>query len=72
MVTNVFHITHDNNSKSGNRKGRKHACNQAVTKRDRLIWLINRALVYEPKCRGRGGGVELVVANEYSCTQEPK
>ncbi len=27
---------------------------QMVTKRCRLSWLTNSALVYEPKCRGRG------------------
>jgi hypothetical protein len=27
---------------------------QGVTKRCRLSWLTNRALVYEPKCVGRG------------------
>ncbi len=30
---------------------------QGVTKRRRLSWLANSALVYEPKCgRGEGGG----------------
>jgi hypothetical protein len=43
---------------------------KGVTKRCRLSWLINRALVYEPKCGG--WGEERVSANEYSCTQEPK
>jgi hypothetical protein len=28
--------------------------NQGVTKRCRLSWLTNSALVYEPKCGGRG------------------
>ena len=28
---------------------------QGVTKRCRLSWLTNSALVYEPKCGGRGG-----------------
>ncbi len=28
---------------------------QGVTKRCRLSWLTNNALVYEPKCGGRGG-----------------
>ncbi len=28
---------------------------QGVAKRCRLSWLTNSALVYEPKCRGRGG-----------------
>jgi hypothetical protein len=28
--------------------------NQEVTKRCRLSWLTNSALVYEPKCGGRG------------------
>jgi hypothetical protein len=32
----------------------------------------NTALVYEPKCVGRGGGSCGVSANEYSCKQEPK
>jgi hypothetical protein len=44
---------------------------QGVTKRCRLPWLTNSALVYEPKCGGRVGGCG-VSANEYSCTQEPK
>jgi hypothetical protein len=31
---------------------------QGVTKRCRLSWMTNSALVYEPKCRGvEGGGV---------------
>jgi hypothetical protein len=30
--------------------------NQGVTKRCRLYWLTNSALVYEPKCGGGGGG----------------
>ncbi len=43
---------------------------QGITKRCRLSWLTNSALVYEPKCGERGScGVS---ANEYSCTQEPK
>ncbi len=29
---------------------------QGVTKRCRLFWLSNSALVYEPKCEGGGGG----------------
>ncbi len=29
---------------------------QGVTKRCRLSWLTNSALVYEPKCGGEGGG----------------
>jgi hypothetical protein len=43
---------------------------RGVTKRCRLYWLTNSALVYEPICGGEGefrGS-----ANEYSCTQEPK
>jgi hypothetical protein len=37
-----------------------HICRyQGVTKRCRLSWLTNSALVYEPKCGGRGGGGEL-------------
>jgi hypothetical protein len=39
---------------------------QQVTKRCRLYWLTNSALVYEPKCGGMGGGVR-VSAIEYSC-----
>ncbi len=45
---------------------------QGITKRRRLSWLTNSALVYEPKC----GVVCRVSANEYSCAQllhmEPK
>ncbi len=40
--------------------------NQEVTKRCRLSWLANSALVYGPKCGGKGG-----IAG-YSCAQEPK
>ncbi len=41
-----------------------------VTKKCRLSWPTNSALVYKPKCGGEGGcGVS---AYEYSCTQEPK
>jgi hypothetical protein len=29
---------------------------QGVTKRCRLSWLTNSALIYEPKCGGSGGG----------------
>ncbi len=45
--------------------------NQGDTKRCRLSWLTNSALVYEPKCGGEGGSCG-VSANEYSSTQEPK
>ncbi len=46
---------------------------RGVTKRCRLYWLTNSALVYEPKCGESGeGGSRMVSANEYSCTQEPK
>jgi hypothetical protein len=31
------------------------SCHQGVTKRCRLSWLTNSALVYEPKCEGREG-----------------
>jgi hypothetical protein len=31
-------------------------CVQVVTKRCRLYWVTISALVYEDKCRGRGGG----------------
>ncbi len=30
---------------------------QGVTKRCRLSWLANSAIVYEPKCGGKGGGL---------------
>ncbi len=42
---------------------------QGVTKRCRLSWLTNSALVYEPKCGGRRGWgwACWVSANEYSC-----
>ncbi len=40
---------------------------QEVTKRFRLSWLTNIALIYEPKCEWRGGGGCGVSANEYSC-----
>jgi hypothetical protein len=44
---------------------------QGVTKRFRLSWLTNSALVYEPKCGGLvgegGGGICGVSANENSC-----
>ncbi len=43
---------------------------QGVTKRCRLSWLTNSALVYESKCGGRGGGGCGVSANEYSCAHE--
>jgi hypothetical protein len=39
--------------------------NQGVTKRCRLSWLTNSALVHEPKC---GGGGCCVSANEYICS----
>jgi hypothetical protein len=45
---------------------------QGVTKRCRLSWLTNNALVNEPKCGGGEGRSCGVPANEYSCTQEPK
>jgi hypothetical protein len=38
-----------------------------VTKRCHLSWLTNSALVYEPKCRGGGGGCCGVTANEFTC-----
>jgi hypothetical protein len=40
---------------------------QGVTKRCRLSWLTNSALVYEPKWGMEGGGGCGVSANEYSC-----
>ncbi len=49
---------------------------QGVTKRCHLSWFTDSALVYEPKCMGKGGGWRRggggVSANEYSCTQELK
>jgi hypothetical protein len=39
---------------------------QGVTKRCRLSWLTNSALVYEPKCWEGGGGCG-VSANDYRC-----
>jgi hypothetical protein len=39
--------------------------NQGVTKRCRLSWLTNSALIFEPKCARRGRGCR-VSANEYS------
>ncbi len=38
--------------------------NQRATKRFRLSWLTNSALVYEPKCGGWDFGVSV---NEFSC-----
>ena len=35
----------------------RYTLTQGVTKRCRLTWLTNSALVYEPKCEGEGGGV---------------
>jgi hypothetical protein len=42
---------------------------QGVTKKCRLSWMTNSALVYEPKCGGKGCGGKgcRVSANEYSC-----
>ncbi len=42
---------------------------QGVTKKCRLPWLTNSALVYEPKCGGRGESCG-VSTNEYICTHE--
>jgi hypothetical protein len=42
-------------------------CLAGDTKRCRLSWLTNSALVYEPKRGGWEGGCG-VSANEYSCT----
>jgi hypothetical protein len=39
---------------------------QGFTKKCRLSWPTNNALVFEPKCGGGGGGCG-VSANEYSC-----
>jgi hypothetical protein len=43
---------------------------QGITKRCRLSWRTNSALVYEPKCGGRGG----VVGSQLWCTRnkQPK
>ncbi len=38
-----------------------------VTKRCRLSWLVNSALVYEPKCGGGGASGVRGVSHEYSC-----
>ena len=47
------------------------ASNQGVTKRCRLSWLTNSALVYEPNCGKRGGCG--VAADEYTAVHmEPK
>jgi hypothetical protein len=40
--------------------------NQGVIKRCRLSWWTNSALVYESKCRGKGGGGCGVSSSEYS------
>jgi hypothetical protein len=46
---------------------------QGVTKRCRLPWLTNSALVYEPKCRGKRGGVAGPQSiSRATNTQEPK
>ncbi len=42
-----------------------NSCMQGVTKRCCLSWLVHWALLYEPKCEGKGGGCG-VSANEYS------
>jgi hypothetical protein len=44
---------------------------QGVTKRCRLSWLTNSALVYEPKCWGGGEGCG-VSANKHSSAQDSK
>ncbi len=43
-------------------------CIQGVTKRCRLSWLTNSALVCEPKCWGRGGVAGSQPMSMYSCT----
>ncbi len=49
------------------RKSNVKVFHQGVTKRCRLSGLTNSALVYEPKCGGRGGDCG-ISANEYRCT----
>jgi hypothetical protein len=44
---------------------------QGVTKRCRLSWLTNSALVYMSPNAGAGGRIAVSV-NEFYCTQEPK
>jgi hypothetical protein len=41
---------------------------QGVTKRCRLSWLTNSALIYEPKCGGMGGGCGVSAIEYSSCT----
>ncbi len=41
---------------------------QGVTKRCRLSWLTNSALVYEPKCGGKGGGLRVLSQWWQLCT----
>ncbi len=45
---------------------------QGVTKRCRLSWLTNSALVYEPKCGGGGGGVAGSQPMSTAVHMEPK
>jgi hypothetical protein len=46
---------------------------QGVTKRCRLSWLTNSALVYEPKCGGKGGeGVACSQPMSAAVHMEPK
>ncbi len=45
------------------------AYRQGVTKAYRLSWLTHSALVYEPKCGGRGE-MRAVSTNEYSCVHK--
>jgi hypothetical protein len=47
----------DASSSTDHENSWKERQQQGVTKRCRLSWLTNSALVYEPKCGGRGEGV---------------
>ncbi len=42
---------------------------QGITKRCRLSWLTNSALVYGPNAGGGEVGLRNLTANEYSCAQ---
>ncbi len=59
MYTTITLVAADQDPKTLDR-------DQGVTKRCRLSWLTDRALVYEPKCGGIGVCCG-VSTNEYSC-----
>jgi hypothetical protein len=79
MASTTWHRQRGLNSKRGPRSFRplllclqKICYCQGVTRRCRLSWLTNSALVYESKCGGMGGGGEggcVASANEYSCAR---